>query len=143
MTLKKGVSPHLSFCPRCREENNEILLFGNKDYVVTCEYCRVENYGGFDKGKCGSCGKNNYNAERRKLRDTEKVPGSLCEDCKKEIENFKQIVKEGGIYWKCSTGHYGVIKASAPIAKAIREETPDPVGVHFNKEQCPRCKEKI
>lgn len=150
---KKGVNPHLTYCPRCGGEGRELVLLGNHDCKTLCEHCGTMNFGTRKGGTCGKCGKKMYNSKTEEIGDHEKLPGSLCEKCEKEIEQHDQIVAEGGVYFRCrDCKKNGVIRKS-DFADAVRrahgltEPKEDgafpPCGVEFSQsEGCPACGQK-
>lgn len=140
---KLGVNPRLTFCPRCGGETNELLLVGKANKLCRCRHCKMTMLGPPWPAICPKC--RNYPGweKIRELDEWEKLPSSkVCDECQKEQEQFAQVVKEGGIYFRCKCGVEGVVKAGAPLALAIREhaniQPPDPIGVEV--ETCPKCK---
>lgn len=150
-----GLEPHLTYCPRCGGETPELTI--GVAYWLTWEG-PISNEYGFNRGqKIGV-----YNRGRRspllKTMGLEHVPNWLgrvhverheklpasepCDECKAEIEEHKQIVKDGGVYFKCAEcGRDGVIKDS-PFARRVREISVDvgrsknvhkPCGIQFVK----------
>ena len=139
----KGINPILTFCERCHE-NNAIIIAGA---AITAAY----------KGACPDCGtmvyctsNNAKNTPReqevqcpcgtylrcQQISDREPIPYGLCQKCQDELESFKQIVSDGGVYFKCKNCNAnGVIKADSTLAIKVREITkiapPDPVGIEF------------
>lgn len=137
---KKGLNPRMTICYRCGKGTNEILLLGPSEYKHECK-CGI-NFIGKKIDKCPRCNEISNNSEV--IGEYEKVPSGLCDDCKKEIEEFKAIVEEGGVYWRCTgCGKSGVIKKNE-FTDNLREEKnipiPDPIGVEFDK--CQVCKEE-
>lgn len=152
---KLGVNPRLTFCPRCGKEGQELVLLGIRNYYAECPSCGTRCYGGFDHDKCPSCGNQTYGAQRTELKESERIPGGICESCEKEIAEHRHIVEAGGVYWKCSKCNAsGVIKESAPAAAEIRrlngEEFTKPIdgkykpcGIDFTGDECcPGCQRK-
>lgn len=134
----KGVNPHLTYCRRCGVDAGEIILLGTNDRVLECSVCHLKLIGG---GKCPEH-PSAYTPFDRVIDEHERLPAiEPCDACKAEIMLHKSIVAEGGVYWKCPDGHEGVIKATAPLAKQVRDsagiQAPDPVGIEFTIEQCP------
>jgi len=78
------------------------------------------------------------------LRSTEKIPLGPCEACETELQEHSDVVKLGGIFWKCDDCKgTGAIRHTAPLAQDVRKsvgvEPPDPCGVVFSKSDCPAC----
>lgn len=145
---EKGVNPFLTYCPRCKGESPELILVGANDGVFACPECKINNIGRPDNGKCGGCGyQSNSWSRTRTLKEGERLPGGLCEACKKEEVDHKAVVADGGVYFKCTDcGCRGVIKKNG-FADRVRERlktpAPKPCGVEFSKDQgCPKCGEK-
>lgn len=150
----KGVNPRLTICPRCGKDGPELVLMGTRDYFVTCPSCGMRGYGGFNQETCPNC-KAHVSGHRTPIEDHEKIPGSLCDDCKNEIKHHRELVEAGGVYWKCNDCHReGVIKRTSKFAQHVRATTEggkykDPVngkypaiGVAFDKTNCPACSPK-
>jgi len=139
-----GVNPRMTFCPRCGGDGPELVLVGRDNAKYTCPECGAVHLGRPDNvpeqlyrgcQKCGS--RYDRGWERRELSEFEKLPGSLCADCEKEIEEHQELVAQGGVYWRCAEcGKQGVIRAG-DYASAVRESAkiaaPDPVGVEFER----------
>lgn len=149
----KGVNPRLTICPRCGKDGPELILMGTRDYYVTCPSCGMRGYGGFEDGRCPKC--KAYASERTPIGDHERIPGSLCQECKDEIKLHRELVEAGGVYWSCKDCHgEGVIKGTSDFAKHFRAHAEggkykDPVngkypaiGVAFDKTNCPACSPK-
>ena len=146
-----GVNPRLMTCPRCGKDTNELALIGNNDSVSKCRNCGMTGY-----GRASSLPKSNKGCTHdwrfeRKLQEYEKLPGSLCDDCQKEMDEHAAIVAKGGVYWRCTKcNRSGVIRAESGFSRLIRQsnklDLPDrggkykPCGVEFTEEQpCPVC----
>lgn len=137
---KKGLNPRMGVCPWCGKDNGEVMLVGIQDGVYEC--CGTTFYGKPEGGRCPKC--HSVLNRVRTLRESEKIPGGLCDECKARDEATKKAVEEGGIFWKCSKcGSWGAIKKSAPLAGAVRKEmkiaAPAPCGVEFTEMECPVC----
>lgn len=95
---KLGVNPRILLCPRCGE-GSTIVLLGIRNRIDTCDICKKNWIGGMRECTCG----NTYKTSRE-LRDSERdIPGDiLCTKCEEEVKQFKQIVREGGLHFKCA-----------------------------------------
>lgn len=130
-------------CPNCGKDNGELILLGARTMKRTC-HCGVVNYGARPSDKCGRCKEVLFNAPAELIGEHEKIPGSLCAQCKTEKKEMKEEVEAGGVYWKCNCGAHGAIKRDSEIAVAVRKasgiEAPGLVG--YQSESCPNCEEK-
>lgn len=151
---ERGVNPRLTYCPRCRNDANELLLLGDREYKDICQDCGMVHFGGAAIGRngrrCQKC--DSLRLKREEIAEHEKLPASdICDACKEEIKTLQGEVAVGGIYWRCvDCRAEGVLKASTDMAKAVREEQgpeyavkPDEAakacGVEWGKENCPVC----
>lgn len=139
---EKGVNPHLMVCPRCGKDNGAIALLGVANGIYTCKSCGLRHVGfaGSPKGGCQEC--HGHDFKRTELYDYDKVPGGLCAECEAKQKECDEVVRAGGIYFKCTgCGSEGAIKADSKTAKAVREKSgikaPDPVGLECT--ECPVC----
>lgn len=145
---EKGLNPHLTICPQCRGEANELILLGIHDKKYECMNCNQIHMGRPKKGECMRCGKLSLK-QIGELGEYEKLPATEpCDKCKAKNKAVEKAVAEGGIHWKCkdcgSTGAFGV---NHPLSAVLRKQTniqaPDPVGVELNKvDGCPVCNPK-
>ena len=139
---EKGVNPRLTVCPRCGGDGSELILVGALDRVSVCKSCGLKHYGHMGCS-CQTCG--GSLVFDHCLKEGEKLPGSLCESCEKEVKTFQAVVAAGGIYFRCKDCKAnGVIKPDHEISKAVRAqskiEPPNPVGIEFDREHsCPSC----
>ncbi len=136
---KYGVNPHLCTCPRCGKDNNELVLIGTRETILKCN-CGQTIYGHRHSEPCPKCGEKFNFTEVGKIEERDKIPTSLCDDCEKELAAEKEIVAEGGIYFRCKCGARGVIKANAPICAKVRAKLDvpkGPCGIDFDT--CPNC----
>lgn len=121
MTLQlhptKGLNPHLTVCPRCGGDTDEIILLGNsKAFGDINDWEKVTS-------------------------------SDFCKKCKKELAYFKSEVEKGGIYWKCDICQCnGVIKQNSLLAQDVRKvmdiSAPNPCGIDFTNDDndiCPGC----
>jgi hypothetical protein len=130
----KGINPHVTFCVQCGVDVG-IALIGNRDKKRTCDNCDTVNYGAKASDSCGKCGLSLRTAKAEEIREGERLPGGLCNDCQAEQKEHREIVEQGGVYWKCRECTLrGVIKPS-PFAEMVREQlgtpTPQLCGVEF------------
>lgn len=143
---EKGVNPRLTVCYKCGESVG-VALLGCRDFKEVCLACGMAYIGGRkNRGdSCQGCGSDDF--KREEIGEFEKIP-DICDSCEKEVEDHREFVREGGIYWKCvDCGATGVIKNS-PFAVSVREQLgvkpPDPCGIEFTKKStnglsCPAC----
>lgn len=134
---KLGVNPRLCFCPRCGGDSNSLAMLGNRNYKQQCNACDATVYGAGAYDKCVRCKASNW-GDRIELTEFERVPGALCDDCEEQIE----VVKQGGVFFKCELGCLGAIKSSeftVELRKQHGIEAPAPLGVQFTREQCPNA----
>lgn len=143
LSREHGVNPHLCFCPRCGGDSNMLMLTGSA-HKYKCEVCGLVHIGrpkdgGCANPKCSAAGSRLI--DQGELKPSEKLPGDLCESCRKEIETFKAEIDRGGVPIKCTDcGMEGVLKAENPIAQAVRAKNNGQVmGVEFDKTNCPKC----
>lgn len=144
ITLSKqfGVNPSLTYCPRCGEETQEIILLGNaQDYE--CTSCHKHIVGKRPK-ECPFCGsglivhKGPYDGSRNKLPASEP-----CGKCKELMKELKEELAKGGVAWKClDCKSEGVIKHDVEMAIEFRKQYPDKGGIILTKKNCPVCREK-
>jgi len=144
---KLGVNPKLTFCRRCGRETNELLLVGAHTGKYTCDNCGLLMLGGRPNigHRCPRCGGNRTSFTKTgTIGERERLPASdLCDGCKMELESFKQIVDEGGVYWKCKDCHAEGVMKKSPYAGMVRLKLNIPIGpcgVEFSKDcGCPKC----
>ena len=113
-TAEKGLDPHLTFCPVCQgnaeeitigvvlkyygEETGILLGYGHPGGVLAQELLRQEI---------------TYRTEA--VRDGERLPaGGPCPDCQADIMHqrleFEEEIKRGGIHWSCNVcAKFGVV----------------------------------
>lgn len=141
-----GINPCMALCPRCGEQNGEILLLGasrkRKCLDRNCGAYSISYAGDPDK-KCPKCG-GAVDTIRDQVVDgsRERVFGnSLCEACEDKDTACKAEVGRGGVFFCCKKCHSeGAIKAEHPLSKAVREHSgisEGPVGVEL--EVCIVC----
>lgn len=141
---KLGVNPKLTYCPRCKGESNELVLVGADDGKYKCRSCGLHIYG-YGKGKCPKCDAGHTLERIGTVEEHERLPATRpCDGCRAELDEHGKVVAEGGVYFKCKDCNAtGAIRASAPLAGAVREKAgvaaPAPCGVEFSKADCPAC----
>jgi len=145
-------TPTSTFCLRCGQGITG--LPNNKIKKCRCPECGTIHYGLPDKiGRaraCGSC-ERIYDKTWKVMawEDWECMPSKdPCPACKEELTMMANVVKQGGIYWRCNKCHHsGVVGADSELSKKVRltskTPAPDPVGIDFDPEQCPVCSGKI
>lgn len=139
----RGVNPRMTRCEGCGQDTPVLALLGDADYLHICRSCDKKILGKKNMRKCPLCGALALVADRR-LDEYEKIPMGLCDACTAKNVEMGEVVKAGGVYWRCSDcGSTGAIRGEADLAKAVREraniQAPDPVGVEFSKQDCPVC----
>jgi len=140
-----GVNPHLTFCPRCHGEANELALSGAR-HQYTCDSCGMVHLGRPASGHCENvnCHANTSGirtlVDRGELDPSMRLPASQpCDACQAEIKTFNAEIKKGGIPIRCKDcGMEGVLKAEHKLAKKIRAEH-GLTGLEFSKADCPKC----
>ena len=153
---EKGVNAHMTTCPKCGGDGDELIMLGSENNKYTCPKCDALHYGRPDTNSkfknlrmCQKC-EHPFDSQWKKdvIEDWEKLPShEPCKKCAKGMNLAAEVVKEGGIFWRCKDCHSeGAIHAHAEVAKLVREQSgvkaPDPVGVEFTKdEDCPVCSE--
>lgn len=137
LSKEKGLNPRLTYCTRCGGDAGEIVLLGDREYKIKCSNCDCWNFGAKFSDTCGKCKQTLRGGSRERIEDDEKLPSSnLCDECVKEIQKYKNIVTEGGVYFRCKQcGSEGVIKGESEYAKHAREYAkifpPDPMGIEM------------
>lgn len=154
--LSEGrIAGHLIVCPRCGGESDKPIRRGKNDTIYRCFDCNREFIGSppskvHHLKKCPVCDTfNNKVIEEHEVRG-ELLNTHICSKCEEEIAElaeFSEVVKAGGVYWRCNDcNNYGVILPN-DFAKKVREEhgifAPNPTGVIFTKENCPVCRDNI
>jgi hypothetical protein len=149
---EKGLNPRMAICTRCGEDVGVVLL-GAESNKYTCPECDALHYGRPDakpKWKnlrvCQMC-EHPFDSSWKKeaIEEWEKIPSpDPCDECVKKEAEAVQMVKEGGVYWRCTAcGSEGVVRPGSELAKAVRASTgvsaPDPVGLEVGAEDCPLC----
>ena len=129
-TVDKGFDPHLTYCPICKgnaeeltigtvlkyygEETDILLGFGHPGGALAHELIRQEV---------------SYRTEA--VGEAERLPaGGPCPDCRADIMHqrleFEEEIKKGGAFWSCQVcGKYGVVvhNDSVGFCAALRGQT--------------------
>lgn len=149
----KGVNPRLTCCRNCGKDVG-VALLGASESVFKCSRCDMKSIGGrprknrpghLGERQCPGCGAHDSYVRDGVVGEYDKIPDGLCTECEETEAACAEVVREGGIFWKCSKcGSAGAIRASAPLAAMVREQmdiaAPDPVGVDFEGDSnCPVC----
>jgi DNA-directed RNA polymerase subunit RPC12/RpoP len=147
LSKKHGVNPHLTYCPRCKGDANELVLTG-AHHKYRCDSCKQVHLGRPKTGRCENvnCHANTSGfhtlVDLGELEPSERLRASQpCDKCQEELKTFQAAIDEGGIPIRCKDcGMEGVIKGHHPLAKAVREQHGGKVmGLEYNKTDCPRC----
>jgi len=140
-----GVNPRMTFCTRCGGEAQELALIGRYNYKLICD-CGFTMYGGRGKlTECPGCKRSIYEARKVELEEGERVPaGEHCDACRKQEAEFAEIIKAGGILWRCAEypAHHGAMRPN-DFTRQVRKQlkTPaGPCGVELTKNECPVCR---
>lgn len=145
---KLGVNPVLTYCPRCGGDAPELVLAGDA-WVYECSDCKQKMVGEHPEN-CPKCKTKMQYVRSYEPEFGERLPASQpCDKCLEEIKLHKQIVAEGGVYWKCADCKAeGVIKPNE-FTEKVREKLhmeavpgveAAPCGVEFTKaDGCPAC----
>lgn len=139
----------MTICPTCGKDGPELLLLGDSDYLFKCRNCDMHILAGkrgpesCPKCKAHRTSRSEFSLERR-LDEFEKLPGSLCDACKKNQDEIKAAVVAGGVYWRCKDCRAsGALQPHAAMAKHVREQmkiaAPEPCGIEFSVKECPAC----
>ncbi len=152
LSNKHGINPTCLKCEQCGKDTNALALMGRAS-KLECNKCKAIVYGrATSPAKCPQCGNSGrgYDVFHTLETDVEapkNLTGGLCDECIAKHEEAKAEVERGGIYWVHEAcGSEGAIKAESKLSIDVRKQTkieaPDPVGIKFEKEQCPVCSEK-
>jgi ssDNA-binding Zn-finger/Zn-ribbon topoisomerase 1 len=136
-----GINPHMTVCRRCGGPAEELMLIGNRTSIYRCgnRDCGITIYGHRMSEPCPKCHDRGPHEKIGEVGEHDKLPATEpCDKCKAELAEHKQIVADGGIYFKCAQcGKSGVIKNTAPLCAMVREKmgvpAPKPCGVEFDK----------
>ena len=117
--------------------------------MYECDACGHNHMAYKKPTHCDECGPDAYRPQFIVKQYEEGMPilGGLCPACEKELEEHAEVVKQGGVYWKCvDCPAEGVIRGTSDFAKAVRAThgiaAPEPCGVRFEagiEPLCPMC----
>ena len=138
----KGVNPHIVVCYRCGGDTGELVLLGIHDSKDKCTGCGKLYIG--TRKQAVACCEGSGGESLGHIQQWEKLPGGPCDDCNAEMEEHAEVVKAGGVYWRCEDcGRTGAIRHTSPFAQLVRDELgvkpPDPCIAGFSKNACPAC----
>ncbi|MFH1021796.1 MAG: hypothetical protein V1809_00230 [Planctomycetota bacterium] len=137
LSRQHGLNPCLLVCPRCGKDSGEIALLG-RSMRFQCLSCR-KNVIGTRPLTCPFCGTGDFDCLGEFDGMGQRLPGSLCEECQKEVSLLKAEIANGGVPWRCrDCKREGVIKAESAFAKEFRLKHPG-FGCEFDKTGCPMC----
>ena len=135
---------HKMMCNYCGKIlDTEVEIKDGEDFKYQCSKCGIFILGSAGAKECYSCG--GEMIELGKISDTETI-GIICQECQKRIdkqmEEHKQIVKDGGIYFRClKCKTRGVIKPNNKICQETRErlevDISEPCGIEIDS--CFNC----
>jgi hypothetical protein len=147
LSQKHGVNPHLTICPRCGQDGDEIVLTGSH-HKYKCDSCGQLHVGRPDGGRCANANCHANTSGSRTLVDLgemdpyERMQGTQpCRKCEEELKTFRAEIDRGGIPCRCKDCRMeGVIKAEHELAKKVRAMHDGKVaGLEFTKTDCPQC----
>jgi hypothetical protein len=138
-----GINPSIEICPMCGKETGNIILLGRCNKYI-CQDCRKFIYSSA-LPKCCPCGSSRVKLKEVDVKAPMRIPGRICEDCKKTLEEQGAMVRQGGVYFKCrKCGTTGVIRPGHIISLLTRHKmgicAPKPCGIEL--EDCPKCREE-
>lgn len=147
LSKKHGVNPHLTVCPRCGRDADELILTG-AHHKYRCDSCGMLHVGRPQDGHCQNpeCHANTSGlhtlVDEGELDPSEKLRATQpCATCREELEKFKAVIDAGGVPFRCKDCKVqGVLQAESELAKAVRaKHGGQTVGVEFDKTTCPKC----
>jgi len=135
LSKEGGLEPHLMSCPRCGGDFSGITVGVLREATLSNGQKAYYNSGSKAKMEKGLPAPLKV-VSTRHVEEGERVKANEpCDKCMEEINHHADIVKNGGVYFKClECGCDGVIKKS-PFTDRVRAHTgidvPNPVGVSF------------
>lgn len=141
---KYGVNAHLTICPQCGGDGDELILTGNAG-KWRCESCDLISYGKPKLGKCPQCKSVTSWEWLGVPPPEEKLMGqSPCRKCQERMKVAHDELAKGGVPWRCLVcKSEGVIKADTDFSRAFIKEHGDKAGCEMPKDQCPVCSPKL
>jgi len=141
--LGQMLDVHETFCPRCGKETDELVRVDSSCKVVECPRCGKKTYSDERDINCEFCFSSLKDASWRELEPWERVPGSVCSNCKEMVRRAMLEVARGGVYFHClKCGREGTIVARSAVARHARTvlgaPPPEPVTILL-REGCPLC----
>jgi len=133
-----------NYCGKILERTIEIK--DGENIKHQCPKCGIFIVAETGRKECYKCG--TELTEIGKIDDLEKI-GTICQNCQervaKQIKEHSEIVKEGGIYFrclKCKTN--GVIRPHNKLCQEVREKlgAPIPEACGIEIESCYNCEDK-
>jgi len=142
ISKERGLDPHLTICPSCGGDGDAITVGIIRKATLPNGQTVYANQGQTTKTGRDLVNKGIINSPYDLAWETitdpnERIISSQpCRKCIEHINEMEQIVKEGGVYFKCKECQQdGVIKKNK-FTNRVREHTgieaPDPCGVEFN-----------
>ncbi len=133
---ERGLDPHLTFCTRCGGDTNELTIGvvfkaetadGKKLYANRGQTYKLEKKLNIP-----------LHLEWTEVGEREKVPAAgYCDTCTKDLKAQQEMVKAGGIYFRCITcGLNGSLKKNEytdRIRAHLKIYAPDPCVLQFDK----------
>ena len=140
---ERGVNPCVMRCEWCGE-GHSVGLLGIGGYKAKCQKCDKTNVGNKNQHTCADPNCKGMLGESERMGESESIVSGLCDKCLENQSQQAKMVKEGGVYWKCSKCNCeGSLRGEHAISMAVRTSSginaPDPVGFDFNGEGCPGC----
>jgi len=138
-----GANPSMCVCELCGEPTGELALLGKcNEYRCNCGALSYGRAAG--DMRCGKCGSRNLVVVARDVKASRNIAGGICEACREKIERDEALVRQGGIFWKCSKcGARGVVRPGTYCALMVRHKlgivAPNPCGVELTEKECPVC----
>jgi hypothetical protein len=135
-----GVNGHLAYCPACERDSGELIFLGITNTVWACPICNQKMLCDEEpKMDCPTCGGKTYRPDHE-LEKGEKIPGSLCSECQKKLDHQEELVKAGGVYFRCTNCHQHGIVTDEDVCKEVRKEVQVPEGpIGIEIAMCPLC----
>ncbi len=135
---KYGANPHMTFCPRCGGDTNELVLTGSAA-KYECKNCHGHVVGHRPE-TCPHCRIGRDFINQGEPSPWERMPSSdICDECKEDIRVLREEVEKGGVPFKCKDCKAeGVIRHDSEFAIEFRKE--HPAGwIMFDRGNCPSC----